>query len=167
MLTLLAKDFKLIFARKDSLKKTILSLIFSALAIIAVIAIETYVFTVIMDKLKSFYQAPISFLTLFLFIISVLMMIFGLIHCRKLFFNKADMEQLNTHPISNGQIIVSKLIFLFILHFFTSLMFTYPLFLSYGMIFYKPKSFYFITFFYPLLSFFFEVGIALLFVYPV
>ena len=71
MLTLLAKDFKLIFARKDSLKKTILSLIFSALAIIAVIAIETYVFTVIMDKLKSFYQAPISFLTLFLFIMVI------------------------------------------------------------------------------------------------
>ena len=46
MLTLLAKDFKLIFARKDSLKKTILSLIFSALAIIAVIAIETYVFMI-------------------------------------------------------------------------------------------------------------------------
>ena len=167
MLTLLAKDFKLIFARKDSLKKTILSLIFSALAIVAVIAIETYVFSVIMNKMKSYYQAPISFLTLFLFIISVLMMIFGLLHCRKLFFNKADMEQLNAHPVSNGQIIVSKLIFLFILHFFTSLMFTYPLFLSYGMIFYKPKSFYFITFFYPFLSFFFEVGLALFFVYPV
>ncbi len=166
MLNLLAKDFKLIFARKDDLKKQILSSLFVAMIMIALIAIETFIFQVILKKIKNFYQAPITFLTLFLFIISVLMMIFMMIQAKKLFFNPLDMEQLHAHPISNGQIIASKLIFLFLMHYVTSLLFTYPLFISYGLTFYKAKVFYYVALFYPLLSFLFEMGIALIFVYP-
>ena len=67
MLNLLAKDFKLIFAKKDSVKKQILSSIFSVLVIAILIAIETFIFQVLLNKIKNYYQAPISFLTLFLF----------------------------------------------------------------------------------------------------
>ena len=88
MLSLLAKDFKLIFARKDSISKTILSAIFSVLVVAILIAIETFIFQVILTKIKNYYQAPISFLTLFLFIISILMIVFSVIQARKLFFNK-------------------------------------------------------------------------------
>lgn len=167
MLTLLAKDFKLIFARKDSLRKQIISSIFSVLVVLALIAIETFIFQVLLNKIKSFYQAPISFLTLFLFIISLLMIVFNVIQARKLFFNKIDMDQLTVHPVSNSQIILSKLIFLFFMHYTTTLMFTYPLFISYGLTFHKAQLYYYVTLFYPLLTFIFEVGVALIFVYPI
>ena len=167
MLNLLAKDFKLIFARKENKKRQIFSSIFMLLVIVALITIETFIFQVIIGKIKTYYQAPIAFLTLFLFIISILMMIFSIIQARKLFFNKMDMEQLNVHPVSNGQIIASKLIFLFAMHYITTLMFTYPLFISYGLTFYKPTFFYYIALFYPVLSFIFEVGVALILVYPI
>ncbi len=166
MLNLLAKDFKLIFARKEDLKKQIFSSIFVALVMVALIAIETFIFQVILRKIKTFYQAPTAFITLFLFVISILMMLFMMLQAKKLFFNPLDMEQLNAHPISNGQIIASKLIFLFLMHYVTSLLFTYPLFISYGLIFYKAKIFYYTALFYPILSFMFEMGLALLFVYP-
>lgn len=167
MLSLLAKDFKLIFARKDSISKTILSTIFSVLVIAILIAIETFIFQVILTKIKNYYQVPISFLTLFLFIISILMIVFSVIQARKLFFNKLDMEQLAIHPVSNTSVILSKLLFLFLMHYTTTLMFTYPLFVSYGLTFHKAKIFYYVTLFYPMLSFIFEVGVALIFVYPI
>ena len=167
MLNLLAKDFKLIFARKEDLKKQIISSVFMVLVFAILIAIETFIFKLVLDKIKNFYQAPIAFLTLFLFVISILMMVFGVIQARKLFFNKLDMEQLNVHPVSNGQIIASKLIFLFLMHYVTTLMFTYPLFISYGITFYKLHDFYFLALFYPVLSFIFEIGVSLIFVYPV
>ena len=167
MLNLLAKDFKLIFAKKEDIKKQIISSVFMVIVFAALIAIETFIFKLVLDKIKDYYQAPISFLTLFLFIVSVLMMIFAIIQARKLFFNKLDMEQLNVHPVSNGQIIASKLIFLFMLQYVTSLMFTYPLFISYAITFYKLHDFYFLALFYPLLSAVFEIGVALIFVYPV
>lgn len=167
MLNLLAKDFKLIFAKKDSVKKQVLSSIFSVLVIAILIAIETFIFQVLLNKIKNYYQAPISFLTLFLFIISILMIVFCVIQARKLFFNKLDMEQLAIHPVSNTSIILSKLLFLFIMHYTTTLMFTYPLFISYGLTFHKANIFYYIALFYPFLSFFFEAGVALIFVYPI
>ena len=167
MLNLLAKDFKLIFAKKDSVKRQVLSAIFSVLVIAILIAIETFIFQVILNKIKNYYQAPISFLTLFLFIISILMIAFCVIQARKLFFNKLDMEQLAIHPVSNTSIITSKLLFLFLMHYTTTLMFTYPLFISYGLTFNKSNLFYYIALFYPLLSFFFEAGVALIFVYPI
>lgn len=167
MLNLLAKDFKLIFARKEDHKKQIFSSLFMLLVIAIIITIETFIFKVILGKIKNYQNAPITFLTLFLFIISILMMVFSILQARKLFFNKLDMEQLNVHPVSNAQIILSKVIFLFAMHYITTLMFTYPLFISYGLTFYKRIFFYYVALFYPLLSFIFELGIALIFVYPI
>ena len=54
MLNLLAKDFKLIFAKKDSVKKQVLSSIFSVLVIAILIAIETFIFQVLLNKIKNY-----------------------------------------------------------------------------------------------------------------
>ena len=167
MLNLLAKDFKLIFARKEDVKKQVISSIFMVLVFAILIAIETFIFKLVLDKIKDYYQAPMAFLTLFLFIVSLLMIVFAIIQAKKLFFNKLDMEQLTVHPVSNSQVITSKLIFLFLIQFVTTLMFTYPLFISYGLTFYKLHDFYFVALFYPILSSIFEIGVALIFVYPI
>ena len=53
-----------------------------------------------------------------LFIVSLLMIVFAIIQAKKLFFNKLDMEQLTVHPVSNSQVITSKLIFLFLITFY-------------------------------------------------
>ena len=63
--------------------------------------------------------------------------------------------------------ILSKLIFLFAVHYATSLLFEYPVFVAYGQVFNKPVWFYYKALFYPLLASVFEIGVALLFVYPV
>lgn len=166
MINLLMKDLKLLFASETNTKKRIISSIFNVLIFICFVSLETFLFTKILQKIKIYKNAPIAFFTLFLFIISILMIFLGLIQAKKLLFNKKDIEQLTYHPIKNSQIILSKLFFLFLIHYATGLLFTYPLFLSYGIIFKKMTIFYYLALFYPLLTFFFEIGIALIFVFP-
>ena len=132
MLNLLYKDFKLMFRKDKKLSKRIISAIFSLIFLGAFIAIEVYLFTTLISKTNKFKNASMTFMSLFLFIISIMLIIAGVIRANKLFFNDKDIEQLSVHPVSNGSIIFSKLIFLFIMHYATSVMFIYPLFVAYG-----------------------------------
>lgn len=166
MVTLLAKDFKLLFGKEKSLTKRIISILVSICFIACFIAIEVFLFTTILKKIGKFHQAPIAFMNLFLFIISLLIIISGIFRANKLFFDEKDIEQLSIRPVSNSSIILSKLIFLFITHCGMTLMFVYPLFIAYGSVYPAPLTFYYLALFYPLVSFFFEMGVSLLFVYP-
>lgn len=167
MLNILVKDFKLLlFGDKTSIGKKILSLIFTVLMLAIFIAIETFLFTMIIKKVKIYKDAAPVYLTLFLFIISCIMIVLNIFTANKLFFNEKDIEQLTRYPITSEQIILSKLVFMVGTHFVTCLMFTYPLFLSYGQLLGRSPVYYFVVLFYPLLSFLFEGGVALLLVYP-
>ena len=113
MLNLLVKDFKLMYSREKKLSKRILSTLITIIFIGCFIAIETFFFIAILNKITNYNQAPLAFMTLFLFIISIILMITNIFQAMKLFFNKKDIEQLSNYPVTNGQIIFSKLIFLF------------------------------------------------------
>lgn len=167
MLTLLAKDFKLMFGKDTSLAKRILSILFSICFIGCFVGIEVFLFTTILKKIENFNNASSAFIALFLFIISIIVTISSLMNASKLFFNEKDIEQLSIHPVSNSSIILSKLIFLFIVHYATCLLFVYPLFIAYGSLYPMQLKFYYLGLFYPVLSFFFEMGVALFIVYPV
>ncbi len=167
MLNILVKDFKLLlFGDKSSLGKKILSLVFTVLMLGVFIAIEVFLFTMIIDKVKTYNGAAPLYLTLFLFIISCIMIVLNLLTANKLLFNEKDIEQLTRYPITNEQIILSKLIFMIGMHFVTSMMFTYPLFVAYGQIMGRAPMYYFSAITYPIFSFLLEGGIALLLVYP-
>jgi len=166
MITLLSKDFKLLFGQEKSIFKRVLSAILSLIFVGCFVAIEVFIFSAILKKLGKINQASITFMNLFLAIISILIILSNLFRANKLFFDEKDIEQLSVHPVSNSAIICSKLIFLLITHYATSIVFIYPLFVAYGNIVVKGVWFYYLGLFYPLLSFLFEMGIALLLVYP-
>lgn len=167
MITLLIKDFKLLFKREKNLSKRIVSTFFLVFFVACFVAIEIILFSAILNKIKDFSQAPSAFMTLFLVVISVLLTVFLIFQAKKLFFNEKDIEQLSSYPISNSQLIISKVIFLFLLHYATSIIFVYPLFIAYGVMFSKGIMFYYTALFYPVVSFLFEAGLALILVYPV
>lgn len=166
MLNLLAKDFKLLFKKEGSLSKRIIATIVEILMIAILLTIETVLFTMILNKIKDYSNAPQAFLTIFLAAVSIILIFIGVTRASKLFFNELDNEQLINHPIANDQIILSKIIFLFIMHYATSLLLVYPLFIAYGNLIGKTMWFYYIVVFYPFFSFFFEIGVSLLLVYP-
>jgi len=167
MLNLLIKDFKLIFTKEKTLGTRLVGAFISILFVGVFVGVETFLFSEILGRIKDYKDAPQAFTCLFLLVISLLIIASGISKAQKLFFNKKDIEQLSAHPIENGMLISSKLVFLFFSHYATSIIFTLPIFISYGLMFNKTMIFYYFALFYPVLSFVFEVGVALLLVYPV
>ena len=166
MLNLLAKDFKLLFSAQGGIKKKLMSMLGAILMAGFVVGIEWFLFSTILGKIQKFNGASGPFLTLFLFIISCLMIFMDMLQANRLFFNQKDIEQLTRRPVSNAQIITSKLVFLFFTHYFTTLLLVYPILLAYGNMMGKMLAYYYLGLFYPVLSFLFEAGMALLLVYP-
>ncbi len=166
MIDLLYKDFRLMFGTNKNISSRIIKILVRLIFIGSFIAIEVFLFTSILNKIKSFNNADNAFMTLFLFVISLLLIISGVFQARKLFFNERDIEQLSVHPVSNSAIIGSKLVLLFLIHYATCFMFVYPLFIAFASIVGKGSWFYYLGIFYPALSFLFEIGVALIFVYP-
>lgn len=166
MLNLLLKDFRLMFKQNRSVVSTILSVLFSVVFLGLFVTLEIYLFGTILDKINNIPRAPTAFLTLFLFVTTLLLIVADLFQAKKLFFDAKDIEQLSTHPVTNGQIILSKMVFLMISHSITSLIFQFPLLVAYGIDIGKTALFFFGAFFYPIVSFFFVGGIALILVYP-
>ena len=87
MLNLIAKDFKLMFAKNGSRTSKILSWIFTILAGLLFIGLETYLFRTILSKISVYDGAAESFFILFLFIIAVIMIFIGMVTARKTFFS--------------------------------------------------------------------------------
>ena len=168
MFSLIAKDFKLLFqgSSKNKMSK-VLGLLFTIVVGVLFIIIETYLFNAIFTKLKVIQKATSSYFSVFLFVISTLLTVFAVLTAKKLFFNEADNTKLQSLPISNGKIVMAKLFFLFLTMYFMNLVFNLPLFITYGRIYHKMAIFYFNAVFYPLFLFFFQAGVALIFVYPV
>ncbi len=167
MLTLLIKDFRLMFSRERSSAKSALKIIFTSLFVLGFVAIEIFLYSALLKKIENFSNAPTSFTLLFLFVISVFMTVSAVFQAKKLFFNEQDVQQLSNHPVTNSKMILSKLIFLVLIHYATSMLFEYPIFVAYGTIYSKPLMFYYTALFYPLVACIFEIGVGLLFVYPV
>lgn len=167
MLSLIAKDFKLLFQGNYTNKLgKLLSIVFTIVIGVLLIVIETYVFRAIFVKIKDVKDASLAYFSVFLFIVSTLLTVFAIVICKRLFFNKNDSVKLQSLPISNFKLVVSKLFFLFITMYFVNLVFNLPLFITYGAINNVLFFFYFKAIFYPLLLFFFQAGVALLLVYP-
>lgn len=166
MLNLLLKDFKLMFRQDRSPLARVLTSLLSVLFLGAFVAIEVFLFKTILDKISGISNAPRSFLTLFLTATTLLLVVADTFQARKLFFDAKDIEQLSTHPVANRQIILSKLVFLFVSHCAASLVFQFPLFVAYGIIMGKMAVFFYTALFYPVASFLFVGGLALLLVYP-
>lgn len=165
MKTLLLKDFRLFFSG-GSFKKKFLSLTVKLLFAFIFVAILLFILINVLKKINVYEYADQAIMSLFLFVISVVLMISFTIRSNKLFFNKNDIELTSKFPIRNRDIIISKLIFLLGYYFVVNFIFTYPLFVAYGIITKVNISFYFIALFYPVIAFFFDMGVALILLCP-
>ncbi len=165
MLALLQKDFKLIFAGGKVGNWRAVTYVLNVLLIGMFILVEAVVVTGVLNKVSS-TEARNAILSIALFLVSVLMTIICLVQAKKLFFNDKDLNNLTMMPIRNAQIILSKLFFLFMFQYIMGLLFSYPIIASYAAIVNRSRKLFYLGVFYPLLSFPFECGIALLLMYP-
>ena len=167
MLTLLIKDFRLMFSGGTRGAKRVIKTVLMALFMGFFVGIEIFLFSAILKKIEDFSGAPSTLTLIFLVVISAFMTVSAVFQAKRLFFNEQDIKQLANHPVTNSKMILSKLIFLVLVHYATSLLFEYPIFIAYGLIYNKPLMFYYTSLFYPLAASVFEIGVGLIFVYPV
>ena len=92
MLNLLSKDLKLLLGSKKSVKERVLSVVLFAFLLISLVVLETLLYVNILKRISSFADAPLAFTTLFLFIISMLLIVISLFTERKLFYEEKDKE---------------------------------------------------------------------------
>ena len=166
MLNLIAKDFKLLFANKGGKLSRVLSIIFTLAIVALFVYIETTIFTSILDKVKVYNTAGRSFLTIFLFVVMIVLSLFSLITANKLFFNEQDNLQLSSFPITNGKRVVSKLISLFLISYAINFIFNFPILISYGITFNKVLFYFYASLYYPVLLFLVEGTFAMIFLFP-
>lgn len=166
MLNLIAKDFKLLFVNKGGKLSRFLSIIFTLAIVSLFVFIETTIFTSILDKIKVYNTAGKSFLTIFLFVVMVVLSMFSLITANKLFFNEQDNLQLSSFPISNGKKVFSKLISLFLICYGINFIFNFPILISYGITFNKVLFYFYASLYYPVLLFLVEGALAMFLLFP-
>lgn len=165
MKTLILKDFRLFFSG-GSLKKKLLTFGIKLLFAFIFVAILLFMLVSILNKIKVYEDAEQAFMSLTLFVISIILALSFVVRANKLFFNKNDIELTSKFPIRNRDIVISKLIFLFGNYVVVGFIFTYPLFVAYGIITKASIGFYFTTMFYPIITFFFDMGVALILLCP-
>ncbi len=166
MLNLLSKDIKLLFGSKKSVKERAFAVLLFAFLLVSLVVLETLLYVNILKRISSFNNAPIAFTTLFLFIISLLIIVISLFTERKLFYEEEDKEKMALYPLPYERVIASKLVLLFFTNYLLTLALTYPLFVAYGMNVGALPAFYFVALFYPVLTFFFECGVSMLLLAP-
>ena len=166
MLNLVFKDFRRLFGGEGKLGRRALKFLTRFLFIGLFIAIESYIYYQVVTKIASFEGAVISFSTLFMFILSLVMIVFDLFQAEKLFFDESDAIFLSKLPIGKGKVIASKLFLLFMTHYIASLMLVYPIIVSYGISKTAIPFYYIMGLLFPFITFFFEGGIAMILVYP-
>ena len=165
MLNLIAKDLKILLGRGQG-KQQALRLVLVIVAIAFLVYMETYVYREILGHLMTYEGAPISFTAVFLFILSMIMILSAMAQSEKLFFNASEAREMAPYPVSNAKIISSKLLLLFLTQFVLNFVFAFPVLVSYGVMNTRMPLFYFLCVFYPVFAFFFEAGIGLALSYP-
>ena len=153
MLSLLAKDFRLLFSSSESGKKKVITAITSLLFLALFRTVEVFLFVGVLQKLKSYPDVPFAYRTLFLFVLSLARIVSLLRKCEKLFYRGEDLTQLSTLPVRVSTRFFSKLITVFLYQWLRETLLIYPLFIAYGVRFHRPVFFYFLAFLYPVFCF--------------
>ena len=131
------------------------------------IALECFIFLALNEKIDEYSSYGIfDFLILFLFIMFIVSIGNSLFVLRKLLFDKKDSSILLPLPISSGEIIFSKLFYLFFEQVLLNLCISTPLLICFGATRELVPYFYVFSLVYPLMMSLITISISLTFVVP-
>lgn len=164
MIELIKKDFLLLLPERK--KGRVADAIFTVTFFALFLLLEVFLFTAVMKKVDAFDGVPECIFTAFLLLALVGMIISGLWHAEQLFFRARDMWLVKILPVPMYKIVLSKLTVFFTEEWLMTFLFSYPLFIAYGLVGGMPGWFYALALLYPFCSFLLETGFVLLFITP-
>ena len=157
------------FERKEVTSKSkvanILSLLLKVIFIGCFIALECYIFFSLDKKIEKYSEyGTFDFLVLFLFAMMIVSIISSTVRARKTLFNHLDNNVLLPLPISTGELIFSKILYIYLKEVVTHFIVSTPILIVFGSTRMYIPYFYVFSILYPLLISLFSVGLALFFV---
>jgi len=142
----------------------VLSILAKLVLIGCFIALECFIFTSLDKKITEYSSyGTLDFLILILFITMIVDIFAGMVKARKLLFNKSDNEVILPLPISNGEIVFSKILYVFLNEILTHLVISVPILICFGARRLFIPYFYVFCIVYPILISLFSIGIVLIF----
>lgn len=127
------------------------------------IALEVFIFISLDEKVRSNSNyGTFDFLILVLFLTLVISIIFTTLKARKVLFNRLDKTILSPLPIPEGEILFSKILYLYILQAITNVLISTPILMCYFITRNYMPTYYVFSIVYSLIISLFGIGISLL-----
>ena len=146
--------------KKENILNTMLEVILYG----GFIAIEVYLFHMLIKKLEAYSNVPEAFLTIYLTIISFIITLILTIQARKSIFSLTDAKVMLTKPIRPRDNIISKIVFIYIKDVLFNFFVAFPILVSYSMNLHLPGYVIIFCVLYPFLMALIETGVACIFV---
>ena len=146
--------------KKENLLNTLLEIILYG----GFIAIEVYLFHMLIKKFEAYSGVSEAFLTIYLTILSLMITIILTIQARKSIFSTVDAQVMLTKPIRPRDNIISKIVFIYIKDVLFNFCVAFPILVSYAMNLHLPGYVIIFCILYPFLMALIETGISCIFV---
>lgn len=154
-------------AKSKSLVANIFSYILKFIFLGLCIALECFIFYSVNKKIEKYSEyGTFDFLVLFLFVIMLVDIVGAVIKARNVLFNHSDNQILFPLPVSTGEIIFSKIVYIFLNEVLLHLLVSTPILITYGALNTQIPYFYVFSLIYPMLISLFSIGIVLILVVP-
>lgn len=141
--------------------------IFKVVFLAVFIAIECFIVISLDNKVEEYSSLGFyDFLVFILFVFFLISFVVSLFNLRKAFFNKLDQNILSPLPVENWEIVLSKLLYVYIKQFFLNLLICAPVIISYGALRDASMAYYINAVLYPIMISLAAVGFGILFVIP-
>ena len=164
--SLIAKEINITSIGSKFKKENILNTIIELVLYVGFIAIEVYLFHMLSQKLNNYNGVAEAFLTIFLTIISAVLIVALTIQARKSIFSTEDASIMLTKPIKPKENILSKILFVYLKNVFLNFCVAFPILVSHTINVGAPAYFVAVCIVYPFFASFFETGFACILALP-
>lgn len=161
---LLFKEFRLGFRQGEtSLLAKVAKIVFTLLGGILFVVLLSFLTGALYDKLTTYsYAAPFHTLVFFLFIVLAVTILEGATRARKCLFDKGDSLVIAPLPIARYQVILSKMLYVYLVQLVELMLLSMPLLITFGVKVNFPYWYHVMSVVYCLLLSFFSTGLSFL-----
>lgn len=162
MIHLILKEFKINPSVISFQKGKVISTLLNLFLVGVMIFVSTYMFTLLYDKF-ALYNAALPFAIIYMFVLSVLSIIYAVMVARKTFFNRIDQEVTVSRPIDTFVLTSAKAFYIFVVLLVFELILFGPHYIAYGIMSARLPSYYYMVFLSIVFHTIFDLSLAMVF----
>ena len=166
ILSLVGKEY--VEAKENASKSTIaVKWILTVLLYAFFVVLEVYIFIALNNKLDEMSSyGSFDFICVYLFVITIISSIMVVNKARISIFKEKDRLLLSKLPITSDDIVISKVIYIYLKEVANSLILSAPILITYGALHELKTGYYIFSCLYPFFISFFSIGVTMIILIP-